>query len=87
VGDRTSCGIALYRVGQADAKRFHRKFNGKFRDECLNESSFASLQEARDIIESWRIGYNDQRPHRSLGQLTPNAFAATQINSLTSFHL
>jgi putative transposase len=73
--------------GKPTQNAFIESFNGKFRDECLNESSFASLQEARDIIESWRIDYNDQRPHGSLGQLMPNAFAATQINSLTSFHL
>jgi putative transposase len=68
-------------------KTFIESFNGKFRDECLNESSFASLQEARDIIEAWRTDYNDQRPHRSLGQMTPNAFALTKTDSLTALHL
>lgn len=74
-------------LGKPTQNAFIKIFNGQFRDECLNGSSFASLQEARDIIESWRIDYNDQRPHRSPGQLTPNAFAATQINSLTTSHL
>jgi putative transposase len=73
--------------GKPTQNAFIESFNGKFRDECLNESSFASLQEARDIIESWRTDYNEQRPHRSLGQLTPNAFAATQLDSLTALHL
>jgi putative transposase len=80
-------GLHYIASGKPTQNAFIESFNGKFRDECLNESSFASLQEARDIIESWRIDYNDQRPHGSLGQLMPNAFAATQINSLTSFHL
>jgi transposase InsO family protein len=57
---------------------FIESFNGKFRDECLNETTFASLQEAREIIEAWRNDYNGLRPHRSLGQLTPNEFANTQ---------
>jgi putative transposase len=70
--------------GKPTQNAFIESFNGKFRDECLNESSFASLQEARDIIEAWRTDYNEQRPHQSLGQLTPNAFAATQLELPTA---
>ena len=73
--------------GKPTQNAFIESFNGKFRDECLNESSFASLQEARDIIEAWRTDYNDQRPHRSLGQMTPSAFALTKRDSLTALHL
>ena len=47
----------------------------RFRDECLNETLFASLPEARRIIEAWRVDYNRHRPHSSLEQLTPNDFA------------
>lgn len=50
-------------------------FNGTFRDECLNEHWFVSLQEARDLIETWRIDYNFNRPHSSLGGRTPNEYA------------
>lgn len=50
-------------------------FNGRLRDECLNEHTFASLAEARRIIEAWRIDYNDVRPHSSLGGLSPSMFA------------
>jgi putative transposase len=50
-------------------------FNGKLRDECLNENWFTSLQQARSIIENWRIDYNTVRPHSSLGYLTPEEFA------------
>jgi len=42
-------------------------FNGRLRDECLNEHIFGNLAEARKIIESWRINYNTQRPHTSPG--------------------
>lgn len=73
--------------GKPTQNAFVESFNGKFRDECLNESSFASLQEARDIIEAWRADYNDKRPHRSLGQLTLNAFASAQTSTITTLYL
>jgi hypothetical protein len=50
-------------------------FNGRFRDECLNEHWFVSMRHARSLIESWRIEYNAERPHSSLGYLTPGQFA------------
>lgn len=46
-------------------------FNGKFRDECLNETLFFDLKQARELIEKWRRDYNCTRPHSSLGGLTP----------------
>ena len=52
--------------GKRMENAFIESFNGRFRDECLNESWFMSLQEARDIIEKWRIDYNKDRPHGSL---------------------
>jgi len=55
---------------------FVESFNGKLRDECLNEHLFANLNEARQIIEAWRIDYNTNRPHTSLNGLTPTEFAA-----------
>ena len=50
-------------------------FNGKFRDECLNENWFMDLQEAKEVIEKWRIHYNEDRPHSSLGGQTPKEMA------------
>jgi len=50
-------------------------FHGKLRDECLNASWFANLFEARKKIAAWRIEYNEQRPHSSLGYLAPVEFA------------
>lgn len=55
---------------------FVESFNGKLRDECLNETLFANLIEVREIIEAWRIDYNTNRPHTSLNGLTPTEFAA-----------
>jgi len=50
-------------------------FNGRFRDECLNEHQFATLGQARLIIEAWRIDYNTDRPHQALENRTPEEFA------------
>jgi putative transposase len=51
-------------------------FNGRLRDECLNVSWFATLWHARQMIGAWRLAYNTERPHSSLGYLTPAEFAA-----------
>jgi putative transposase len=52
-------------------------FNGKFRDECLNDHWFTSLQQARDVIADWRRDYNEVRPHSSCGRIPPAQFAAS----------
>lgn len=54
---------------------FVESFNGSFRDECLNETLFSSLAEARTQITLWKEDYNRQRPHSSLGNITPEEFA------------
>ena len=58
---------------------FVESFNGRLRDECLNEHLFCSYRHARDIIEDWRIDYNLNRPHTSPDGLTPNEFATQSI--------
>jgi putative transposase len=62
--------------GKPAQNGFIESFNGRLRDECLNEHLFTSLPEARRIIEAWRIDYNTRRPHTSLNGLTPTEFAA-----------
>jgi putative transposase len=62
--------------GKPVQNAFIESFNGKFRDECLNQNWFVSLAEARQIIEAWRVDYNTARPHSSLGYRTPEEFAA-----------
>lgn len=54
---------------------FIESFNGSFRDECLNETLFSSLAEARERIGAWKEDYNTHRPHSSLANITPNEFA------------
>ncbi|MFM8457777.1 MAG: IS3 family transposase [Chthoniobacterales bacterium] len=59
-------------------------FHDKLRDECLNRELFGSLLEARVILESWRIEYNESRPHSSLGYQTPAEFARRNNSGLRS---
>src|ERR1700704_5612763 len=55
---------------------FCESFNGRMRDELLNESLFFGLDHARTRIADWADDYNEQRPHSALGYLTPAAYAA-----------
>jgi len=48
--------------------------NGRFRAECLDQEWFTSLQQEREMIEAWRLSYNSQRPHSSLGYLPPDVW-------------
>ena len=61
--------------GKPVQNAFVESFNGRIRDECLNEHVFRSLSQARGIVEAWRIDYNTVRPHSSLGGLAPSVFA------------
>lgn len=56
-------------------------FNGKLRDEVLNREVFYSVKEAKVIVETWRLEYNNHRPHSGLGYMTPAGFAAECIAS------
>ena len=73
---------AFIEPGKPVQNAFVESFNGTCRNECLNESWFLSLADARTIIENWRIDYNNQRPHSSLGGRTPSEFA-TAIQTIT----
>ena len=72
-------GVALHFIdpGKPVQNAFIESFNGKFRDECLSQSWYTSLDDAQQIIEAWRMDYNHVRPHSSLGYLTPEEYAAT----------
>jgi len=65
----------MVRKRKPQQNAYIESFNGKFRDECLNEHWFVSMRHARQVIEDWRQEYNAQRPHSSLGYLTPKQFA------------
>lgn len=72
----TGTGSVFIDPGSPWQNAWIESFNGKFRDELLNGWQFDSLQEARVIIEDWRIDYNWKRPHTAHGDLTPGEFAA-----------
>ena len=63
------------------SKSYVESFNGRFRDECLNENWFTDLDDAREKIEEWRQDYNQQRPHSSLQYRTPMEFALLSAES------
>jgi putative transposase len=67
--------LRFIRPGKPIENAFVESFNGKFRDECLNEHWFASVAEARTLIEAWRVDYNTLRPHSALHGATPEQFA------------
>jgi putative transposase len=70
-------GVRLHFIepGKPTQNAYIESFNGKFRDECLNQNWFTDLADARSIIEAWRVDYNTVRPHSALGYRTPVEFA------------
>ncbi len=77
MGWASSHGIRhiLIQPGRPMQNGYIESFNGKFRDECLNEQWFDSLHQARSSISTWRQDYNEVRPHSSLGRIPPAKFA------------
>ena len=73
---RRSVQLDFIRPGKPVENAFIESCNGRLRDECLNVHQFASLAEAQTIIETWRLDYNERRPHSSLGHLIPSEFVA-----------
>jgi putative transposase len=65
--------------GKPTQDAFVESFNGKFRDECLDQHWFVTLADAQRTIEQWRQDYNTARSHSSLGDLTPVEFARSRV--------
>src|SRR5918999_787733 len=80
--DRWACenGVRLFFIdpGKPMQNGSIESFNGRFRKECLDQSWFTSLAEARRVIEAWRLDYKQHPPHTSLRMRTPAAFAAVR---------
>ena len=74
-GYQVGVKLSFIRPGKPVENAYIESFNGKFRDECLNEHWFMSLRQAKSLIEDWRVEYNTERPHSALGYLTPEQFA------------
>ncbi|CAG0990017.1 Putative transposase InsK for insertion sequence element IS150 [Anaerolineales bacterium] len=83
--------LRFIQPGKPVQNAFIESFNGKFRDECLNDNVFINLHSAQQIIENWRQDYNSERPHSSLNDMTPEEFAATfnqeQLTENTNLNL
>lgn len=75
-------GVSLRFIqpGKPVQNAFIESFNGKFRDECLNEHWFVTLQEAQLVIEAWRREYNEERTHSAIGDVTPQEFILNPQN-------
>jgi putative transposase len=67
--------LRLIEPGKPTQNAYVESFNGRFRDECLNEHWFTSLAHAQAVIDAWRREYNEERPKKGLGGLTPAAYA------------
>jgi len=65
----------LIEPGRPMQNGYIESFNGKFRDECLNDHWFQTLHQARTVISAWRQDYNEVRPHSSIGRIAPARFA------------
>jgi putative transposase len=81
--DRHGIKLSFIQPGKPQQNGFIESFNGKFREECLNQHLFRDMADAQTKIEAWRIDYNEHRPHRSLGQRTPAEFIRDYENRLT----
>lgn len=79
--------LKLIQAGKPTQNAFIESFNGRFRDECLNDHWFTSLPQARILIAAWRRDYNQHRPHSSLDYLTPAEFAAKHRSSDPDDHV
>jgi putative transposase len=66
--------LHFIRPGRPTENAFIESFNGRFRDECLNTNWFDGLSQAREVIAEWLKDYNEQRPHSSLGGVSPVEF-------------
>ena len=77
---RNGIELRLIEPGKPNQNAYIESFNGRLRDECLNEHWFTSLAHARAVIEEWRKEYNEERPKKSLGGLTPAQYAMQLAN-------
>jgi len=76
--------LRLIEPGKPNQNAYVESFNGRFRDECLNEHWFTSVAHARAVIETWRREYNEERPKKGLGGLTPAAYAKRLITETST---
>jgi putative transposase len=79
---RQQVKLHFIRPGKPVDNAFMESFNARLREECLNVNWFRSIEHARHVIEAWRMDYNENRPHSTLGFLTPKEFAQKEETML-----
>lgn len=82
-------GVRLHPIapGKPIQNAFCESFNGRLRDECLNEYDFTSLAHVHEVLGEWRDRYNRYRPHKALGWRTPEEFANSFATTTKTLHL
>jgi putative transposase len=78
---RRGIKLKFSRLGTPTDNPYIEALNGRFREECLNQHWFLSLEDARQTIEAWRLDYNEVRPHTALGNQTPVAYKAAYLRN------
>jgi putative transposase len=86
VADRHEVDLQFIQPDKPIQNAFAESFNGRLRDECLNENWFVSLADARETIEAWRVDHNVGRPHSGLADRTPEEFAKELLLPTPSVH-
>lgn len=76
--------LSFIEPGKPTQNAFIESFNGRLRDECLNQNLFFNLEDARRKIHAWRKFYNEERPHSALGGMPPRVFARRHQEQLLS---
>lgn len=83
---RNGVSLRLIDPGKPNQNAYVESFNGRFRDECLNDQWFTSLHHAKVVIRAWTREYNEERPKKALGGLTPAAYAKQLANNVTTIN-
>lgn len=79
-------GIAWHYIAPGKPQNaFVESFNGRLRDEWLNETLFASLAHAREVLAIWKDDYNTVRPHSGLGNLAPSIYAGLSVPKMQRY--
>jgi putative transposase len=78
MGGRTSRVLEFIKPSKSTQNFYIERFSRTYRKEVLDMYVFRTLNEVREITEKWKIEYNEERPHESLGDLTPSEFLAAQ---------
>ena len=86
-GHARDVALRLIEPGKPNQNDYMESFNGRPRDECLNEHWCISLVHAGTVIETWRREYNEERPKKALGGLTPAAYAKQLANKAATVTL